>query len=610
MGFRIGSETDPPDMPSDQPFNHLFETFGKLPSSHAESVNGREREELRELLDLGLDAAGHCILFKAPRAGHGKTHLLTRLQHDLGGTHEFIPMHAVAGSRIDAMTVLDDVLRRLVRGLPAAGGLTVLDLVARRLFSSALQPLVRSGEVPCQDRESALNALRNRPIETFDFHHQGAVTAHWAMENFELLGPRLALELSQRNGLSHREVSFWVDTMFRFAATSIDNPGRVRALAATVFEMPGAEAAASERLFALLGLMSSMMRVVLVADELEGFSLDETAALRFAAFVGSLRQSVDKAEVIISMNQDVWENAFLPRLSGGLSDRLSEVMIELQPLDRKGMLAIIDSRTQGRGRELLNEMAGGDIPTHARGVVREAGVAWAKMEGRGGKDVVLEEEGIALEKEQDEEKVEEKVEDEKDAGDPDYQGDGNLVVTEKPQPEPAPEKAGMADADPGSDPGEEPAVAAFAGNEEASGQEEDFAMSAEGGSGDPAAKPGWTPVKEDSGFQGDSDTPFLQSPASRPMYQPEQVFLKREGGGSEGFSSSEEAGDTEKGGGGGKGGEVESPFQIDDTAGDGAGGSADVGRDLNPGREKGGGDSATDRVDDLLRQFRERYGKP
>ena len=304
-------------MPSDHPFQLLFETFGKLPDVHSEEVNKEARETMKGWLKVPLERPGHCILLKAPRAGHGKTHLLTRIQYELGGTHEFIPLHAIGGSRIDAVTVLDDTLRRLVRGLPAAGGLTVLDLVARRLFSSSLQPLVNSGEVPCQDREGALNALRTRPIETFDFHHPGAVTAHWARDNFELLGPRLSLELSQAHGLSLREVSFWVDAMFRFSATAIDNPGRVRTLTATVFEDPVAEAVAHERLVALLGLLTSLMRVVLIADEIEGFSTDETAALRFASFLGTLRQSADRVDIILSVNEDVWKSAFLPRLSGG-----------------------------------------------------------------------------------------------------------------------------------------------------------------------------------------------------------------------------------------------------------------------------------------------------
>lgn len=367
-------------MPIDHPFQSLFETFGKLPDSHSDAVNQDAREELKSWLDVGLEKPGHCILLKAPRAGHGKTHLLTRLQHELGGTHEFIPLQATGGSRIDAMTALDDTLRRLIRGLPAAGGLTVLDLVARRLFSSSLQPLVNSGEVPCQDREGALNALRTRPIETFDFHHPSAVTAHWARENFELLGPRLSLELSQKNGLALREVSFWVDAMFRFAATPIDNPGRSRALAVTVFSDPGSEAAAHERLIALLGLMTGLMRVVLVADEMEGFSSDETAALRFASFLGAIRQSVTRLDVILSVNQDVWDSAFVPRLSGGLADRLSEVVVELEPLDSKAMLAILESRAEGTGEQILGKMDSDFIPSHARGLIKYAGEKWVEAE--------------------------------------------------------------------------------------------------------------------------------------------------------------------------------------------------------------------------------------
>jgi hypothetical protein len=372
----LSPDHHPFDMPGEHPFQQLFETFGKLPAAHSDSVNREAREALKGWLASPAEKPGHCILLKAPRAGHGKTHLLTKLQHDLGGTHEFIPLHAVGGSRIDATTVLDDTLRRLVRSLPAAGGLTVLDLVARRLFSSSLQPLVNSGEVPCQDREGALAALRTRPIETFDFHHPSAVTAHWARENFELLGPRLALELSQKNNLPLREVSFWVDAMFRFAATAIDNPGRTRALAATVFDAPTAGSAAHERLVALLGLMGSLMRVVLVADELEGFSSDEAAALRFASFLGSLRQSVERADVILSVNQDVWESAFLPRLSGGLADRLSEVTVELSPLGREGILAILESRSPGMGEKILATMATGDLPSYARGVIKSAAEGW------------------------------------------------------------------------------------------------------------------------------------------------------------------------------------------------------------------------------------------
>lgn len=365
-------------MASEHPFQTLFETLGRLPLAHAEKVNRRAYDVLHDVLSVPVEKPGRCILLRAPRAGHGKTHLLSRIQHQLGSTHEFIPLHAAFGCQIDASTVTDDTLRRLLRPLPAAGGLCALDLVTRRLFALALQPLVSSGEVPCQDREAALAALRLRPIETFDFHHPNAVTAHWARENFEILGQRLSVELAQRCGLPLREVAFWVDVLFRFAATTPDQPLRLRILSDSVHAGNPPDSVLMERLEALLGLLTLLMRVVLVADELEGFSTDETAALRLAAFLGSLRQSVERLDVILSINLDIWLNAFLPKLSGGLADRLSEVVVELEPLTDEEMLALLNSRAPGLGERILARIDREECGRHARGLIRAAGQAWLK----------------------------------------------------------------------------------------------------------------------------------------------------------------------------------------------------------------------------------------
>lgn len=363
---------------NDHPFQVLFESLGRLPASQADSVNRQAYEILSDLLTEPVERPGRCILLRAPRAGHGKTHLLSRIQHQLGSTHEFIPLHPAFGCRIDALSVIDDALRRLLRPLPASGGLCVLDLVTRRLFASALQPLVGSGEVPCQDREGALAALRSRPIETFDFHHPNAVTAHWARENFEVLGQRLSMELAQRCDLPLREISFWVNALFRFAVTPVENAGRVATLSESAHSVDPANGMAMDRLEALLGLLTLLTRVVLVADDLEGFSTDDTAALRLAAFLGSLRQSVERLDVILSLNMDIWQSAFLPRLSGGLTDRLSEVVIELTPLTKAEMVALLDSRVPGLGDRVLERIDLNEAGTHARGLIRAAGIAWLR----------------------------------------------------------------------------------------------------------------------------------------------------------------------------------------------------------------------------------------
>lgn len=364
-------------MVNDHPFQTLFESLGRLPIAHAEAVNRQAYEVLYDILAVPLEKPGRCILLRAPRAGHGKTHLLSRIQHHLGASHEFIPLQAF-GTQIDASTVVDDALRRLLRPLPASAGLCVLDMVTRRLLALALQPLVVSGEVPCQDRDGALSALRTRPIEIFDFHHPNAVTAHWTRENFEILGQRFSVELAQRCDLPIREVAFWVDALFRFVATPVDNSIRLRVLTDEIHGGNPGEGVWMERLQALLSLLALLMRVVLVADNLEGFASDERAALKLAAFLGDLRHATERLDVILSLNQDIWQSAFIPRLSGGLADRLSEVVIELKPLTENEMLALLESRVPGLGSRLLARVDRAAAGTHARGLVRAAGVAWLK----------------------------------------------------------------------------------------------------------------------------------------------------------------------------------------------------------------------------------------
>lgn len=354
-------------MHAPNPLRSLFDVFGRLTDSHVGEVNGRAFEQLVRLLDVEPGSRGRCILLRAPRAGFGKTHLLTHAVRHFGGSHEFVLLSLADGSRIHAGTVLEDVLRRLCRPLPAAGGLTELDLLARRVLALGLEPLVRSGDVPCQDRESALAALRDRATETFDFHHPNAVTAHWARENFGVLGPRLGFELSQRIGAPLREVAGWVEALYRFAAATPDQPARIGAL----IEAAGG-GASLDRLGALLQLLSPLRRVVLVTDEMEGLSSDPQAALHLAAFVTSLRQTAESVDVIIALNRDLWDSAFRPRLSGGLEDRLAEWVIELEPLPLCEAEALIESRAPGRGRAIAAKLDLEPEDLYPRAILRRA----------------------------------------------------------------------------------------------------------------------------------------------------------------------------------------------------------------------------------------------
>lgn len=347
----------------------LFETFGRASSAFAEIVNLEPRQQLQSLLDVPLTNGGRFVLLRAPRAGHGKTHLMSRIQQHFGGSHEFLPIYPVDSTRIDAATSLVDVLRRLTRPLPNnMSGLSTLDVLVRKMFATGFEPLVASGEVPSEDRAAALEALRNRPVDTFDFHHEQAVTAIWTRDHFEMLSSRITLELARRANTPIRETGWWVERLFKFAVTPLNDAARVSKIIQDAQEAD--PNTVLESLGALLSLLALVVRVVLISDDLEGFAANPAAALKFASYLATLRQCAERVDAIIAINYDVWDNAFIPGLSGGLIDRLLERVIDLRPLGRPEISALLEAHAPGQGERLLERVP--IYVTHPRGVLHSA----------------------------------------------------------------------------------------------------------------------------------------------------------------------------------------------------------------------------------------------
>lgn len=369
-------------MSSVDPFSSRFEVFGREARQVVPEINGEAFERLIGHLSPEPGADGRVVLLSAPRAGYGKSLLIQRVSESLTENHHFVKVTLMGGRTIDAAHVLEFVLESLCQLLPATEGLTMLDLVARRIIARGLEPLVRSGEVPCQDRDGALLALQESPVETFDFHHESAVTAHWTEANFEILGPRLAAEVAQVSGASLREAAYWVELLFRFATTSPENVERSRLLFETVFRPEGlkpSESGAGERLHGLLSLLGIATTMVLVIDDTEGLSTHPPDALELSSFLTNLAQTCPGTLVLLSVNTDVWDTAFAPRLPGGLADRLTEHRVLLAPLSMEGAESIVRSRGGARASEVLERMSWGDGELYARRVLKAASEAWELM---------------------------------------------------------------------------------------------------------------------------------------------------------------------------------------------------------------------------------------
>lgn len=369
-------------MSSADPFSSRFEVFGREPKHVVSDINQQAFQRLKELLEVEEGGDGRVIVLRAPRAGFGKTFLLQRITKEYSETHHFVRVNLANGRTTDAAHVLEYVLQALCKVLPDSTTLTELDFLARKILALGLEPLVASGEVPCQDRDGALVALREQPTETFDFHHDRAVTAHWTKSNFEILGPRLAAELARVSGASLREASYWVELLFRFATTAPDNVERARLLFETVFRgdlQNQSESAAEERLHGLLCMLGAVTSMVLIVDDTEGLSTHPPDALALASFLTNLSHCCYGSVVLLSVNDDIWNSAFQPLLPGGLADRLCETTVTLKPLTKEQAEALITTRAGDRSAELLSKISWPDGDLYPRHVLKLASDAWSEL---------------------------------------------------------------------------------------------------------------------------------------------------------------------------------------------------------------------------------------
>ena len=362
------------------PFGTIFESLDGPNGPVVESVH---QAAFERLVDLVNAEEGHLISLRAPRAGYGKTMLLARLAEKIKGRMTLVPIHLIEGQRMDSESILEEMLTRLTETVPTMAGLTRLDLCIRKLFAQGLLPLVHSGEVPCQDKESSVASLRENPVEAFDFHQPDAAIAQWSKDQFEALSPRLSYVLSKASGASSRDTTYWLDLFFKFATRPTQDLSRIENLMNAVFGWESRFRSGSrflEGLGSFLNLISLVEPVILVLDEVDGLFSNDEAALRATSSLVSLWENCRRVNVIVSVNDDVWESAFAPKLPHGLRDRFEDTVIRLKPLSMDDASSLVAARAGSESNRIIGklDLSSGDL--YARGVLKAAREVWEKRD--------------------------------------------------------------------------------------------------------------------------------------------------------------------------------------------------------------------------------------
>ncbi len=310
----------------------------------------------------GQDGGGIVVLLKAPRAGFGKSHLIARLGGQLEDRAFVVPVVCDPDREQQWSPLLWQMLESFHQG--RAGSLSLLDLIARRLFSLVNQRLIQAGQVPCSHPAEAISRLDSQFTSLFDFADPAQPVAAWFAEHFERLLPWSSEAFSSLTGLSAEPATHWLRILCAYAQAAVE-PDAVRSETlrwsvlqpsatpvnqggmSIVSAPPGGETGARERLVEFCRVAAAVRPLVLAFDDLDAFYQRPDAVQRIAGFITVLRQRLTRAVMVLSANQDLWTQTFLKALPSAIEDRLTGRQVTLSGLTVVDAESLVRSRLDG-----------------------------------------------------------------------------------------------------------------------------------------------------------------------------------------------------------------------------------------------------------------------
>jgi len=355
----------------------------------APSIHRRELESLVRAAQGLLEAPwagagdGDSLLLTAPRAGFGKSHLLARLEE--AGSAEFftVRIHCVPGQSWDWRERTLTLASRLF-GTTADDGSSALETVAWFAFSRVVGTGLDLGKVTSGNLEGSRAVLDQRYREMFS---PSAAENHsrWflatARSLFASCGPRCAASMSCDGVALH----WWLRRFLAFGYSGSSREQNWERLQAALSDGgPGPSSPVWKQRFQVLARLASGVRpLIWVADDLDRFFADPHGARQLIAAWSELAALAPRSLLVISANQDLWTQCFVPGTPSALLDRLTAREIMLAPIPTIAAEELLAARVAttpprdeaARRRVYQLDFATGRSTT-PRSVLRLAAGAW------------------------------------------------------------------------------------------------------------------------------------------------------------------------------------------------------------------------------------------
>ncbi|TLD70473.1 hypothetical protein FEM03_12145 [Phragmitibacter flavus] len=277
-----------------------------------------------------LEAEGRIVLLSAPRAGHGKTHLLGRVAARLqpASVVAALPWQTREGLTWESTGrgVLQDLAAQ--RGTPG-----MLNEVCGGVLATLLRRMIQTGQVPSANPGKALRLLQEKPMQLFSREGDARPLSDWFHKHFTALRKKLAAS----TGLT---ASPWIEAWLHRFMQAVSLPTN-EALTVLLQGIQGRQAEQSAA--CLLRLLCLWKPLVLVADHMDGLYRDTEAGMEVARMSLALT-TLPRVRVVLSMNQDLWDTTLGRQLPSAMQDRLSARNVSLHGLGLDEATALVELR--------------------------------------------------------------------------------------------------------------------------------------------------------------------------------------------------------------------------------------------------------------------------
>ncbi|MEZ5386004.1 MAG: hypothetical protein R3F13_10865 [Prosthecobacter sp.] len=300
-------------------------------------LNADILEQLITNIDEGGSAASGqpLLLLTAPRAGYGKTHLLGRLAAAADGQVVLMPLAFRLEDEIGISSVAVRGLESMARSNLHAAGWTKFRQACAGVCAALLRNLVGAGVLPCANAEQAMRVLNGDPSSVFDLHGEARLIGEWVRRHEAQLRKPLAEAAMKRVPAIPAVLEAWVDALLNHALDGgMSKMAALRVLAAdSVNEGPAT----------FLRLLGLWRPVVLLVDHLDAYYRKPEIGLRIATLLLDMAE-MDGVNVVLSLNQDVWQATFGHHLPSGMEDRLTSSQMLLRGIGAEDAAKLLELR--------------------------------------------------------------------------------------------------------------------------------------------------------------------------------------------------------------------------------------------------------------------------